>query len=65
LYSFVASIKWSGMMGYLLRRRKWDGGKSEIKRPFEGFSNGSIGFELIGLVYLGLFARAGENRTWN
>jgi hypothetical protein len=38
-----------------------------MKRPLGGSENGSIcfSFESRGLLDLGLFARAGENRTWN
>jgi hypothetical protein len=54
-----------GITGNLLRTRKWDGGSSVMKRPAEGFSNGSIGFELEGLLDLGLLASAGEKRSWN
>jgi hypothetical protein len=38
-----------------------------MKSFFEGFENGSRGFSpgLYGLFDLGLFANAGEKRTWN
>lgn len=34
-------------------------------RPLGGFSNGSTGLELDDLFAFGLFAKAGENRSWN
>jgi len=36
-----------------------------MKRPLGGFSNGSTGFDDVDLFDFGLFARAGEKRTWN
>lgn len=38
-----------------------------MRRPAGGFSKGSKGFEEgdLGLLDLGLLARAGENRSWN
>ena len=53
-------------MGNLFKTRLWNG-RSAMKRPLSGSANGSIGFSFgsRGLLDLGLFARAGENRTWN
>jgi len=36
-----------------------------MNRPLGGFSKGSIGFEFGDFWDLGLFARAGEKRSWN